>query len=83
MGNLASLLSATRALVDRVCSNLDGDLDREQIELYELAFTVAELSAAQEAFAVVPGASADDRALLTDLAEVFAAEAIANALQRL
>jgi (2S)-methylsuccinyl-CoA dehydrogenase len=83
MGNLASLLSATRGLVDRACSNLDGDLDREQIELYDLAFTVAELSAAQEAFAVVPAASADDRGLLTDLAEVFAADAIANALQRL
>jgi (2S)-methylsuccinyl-CoA dehydrogenase len=83
MAELDRLLTAARQLVDRCCGHLNGDLDEEQIELYDLAFSVAELSAAEEAFAVVPVASEADRPLLNRLAETFAAEAIANALQRL
>ncbi|MEZ5597663.1 MAG: hypothetical protein R3E84_14955 [Pseudomonadales bacterium] len=42
---LESALAAQRALVGRACAHLTGDLDGEQVLLYDLAFCQAELMA--------------------------------------
>ena len=83
LSDLSDLLTATRALTDRATAYLDGDLNREQLQLYDLAFSAAELAAAREAFDVIPLATGNDRQLLVQIANTFAAEAIANVLQRL
>jgi (2S)-methylsuccinyl-CoA dehydrogenase len=82
MTDLAALLDITRRLLDRAAGHLRGDLDAEQIALYDLAFCAAELAAADEAMRIAQ-APHPQRALLVDLAETFAAEALSQTLQRL
>lgn len=83
VSELDRLLEIVAALVDRAIGHLRGDLDEEQVELYDLAFSVAELGAAHEARAVVGAAPLADRPLLGRLADTFAAEAVVNVMQRL
>ena len=40
-------IDALESLVRKACAHLDGNLDEEQIELYDLAFVQAELLAAR------------------------------------
>ena len=80
---MRTLIDQANALLTRAAAHLDGDLDREQLQLYDLAFSVAEISAAREALQAADGANAHDAPLLQSLAETFAAEAVANTLQRL
>ena len=40
-------IEALEGLVRKACAHLDGDLDEEQIESYDLAFVQAELLAAR------------------------------------
>ena len=82
MSDLSHLLTATRGLYQRATGHLRGDLEEEQIPLYDLAFGTAELAAAEEALAAAAAAPAGG-GYLGALAETFTAEAIANALQRL
>lgn len=77
------LLETLERLVSAACHSLRGELDLEQLELYDLAVTSAELAAAQESYAVAAHAADDERALLSRLADTFAAEVISNATQRL
>ncbi len=77
-----ALVDALDALVTRACAHLKGDLDGEQIQLFDLAFTAAELAAAREAYAVLAAAPAADRALLQQLADTFAADVSGTILQR-
>jgi (2S)-methylsuccinyl-CoA dehydrogenase len=79
-GSIAALLNALDALVARSSAMLKGDLEQEQLELYDLAFTAAELAAAREA--LVAAGDRAEHALGAVLAETFAVEAIGNALQR-
>ncbi len=81
--DLAELLDATRGLVARAVAHLDGDLNQEQIQLYDLALSAAELAAARSAFDVIPLAGEHDRPLLEQIANTFTAETVSNALQRL
>ncbi len=82
MTSLAQALTDADALLRRALAHLEGDLDAEQIQLYDLAFSAAELAAAREALAVARQ-DADDSALLERLGQSFAAEALANVMQRL
>jgi (2S)-methylsuccinyl-CoA dehydrogenase len=77
---IAALLNSLDALVARASAMLKGDLDAEQLELYDLAFTAAELAAARESLAVANECA--DQAFAVALAETFAVEAIGSALQR-
>ena len=45
--NFAPYLDSLDGLVRKACAHLEGDLDEEQIELYDLAFVQAELLAAR------------------------------------
>lgn len=80
--SIPGLLDRLDTLVARACRHLGGDLDREQVQLYDLAFTAAELAAAREGLAVVAAAPPAEQSLLRQLAETFAVEAIGNGLQR-
>ncbi|MEZ5560439.1 MAG: acyl-CoA dehydrogenase family protein [Pseudomonadales bacterium] len=82
-GRLQGLLDCTQQLLKTAASGLSGDLDGEQIELYELAFATAEVEAAAAGFSALSGATGPDRELLEALAQTFAAEAVANTIQRL
>ncbi len=82
MTRLAQALTDADTLLRRALAHLQGDLDAEQIQLYDLAFSAAELAAALEALDVARH-HADDGALLEMLGQTFAAEALANVVQRL
>jgi (2S)-methylsuccinyl-CoA dehydrogenase len=82
MSDLDTVLRATRPLLRRAAAHLDGDLDREQLQLYDLAFCTAEVEAAAEALGVARGRRGAGT-LLEPLAGTFAAEALAQCLQRL
>jgi (2S)-methylsuccinyl-CoA dehydrogenase len=82
MSALQDLLAAARALVADTAAGLRGDLFEEQVTLYHLAFSAAELGAAHEAFQVAARAGADESPLLGMLAETFAAEALSNVQHR-
>jgi (2S)-methylsuccinyl-CoA dehydrogenase len=82
MSDLDSVLQRTRMLLRRAAAHLDGDLDGEQLQLFDLAFCTAEVEAAAEAMRI---ARRQDPAgkLLEQLAGTFAAEALAQCLQRI
>lgn len=82
MSDLSQLLSSTRSLYQRATTHLRGDLDEEQIALYDIAFGSAELAAAAEALSAAERASGDHEHRL-NLAETFTAEVLSSALQRL
>lgn len=73
-----SVLDELQQLVNRAAGQLRGDLDEEQIQLYELAFCQAEVSAAQ---ALQRCANAGQAS--RPIAEYFAAETYVSVLQRL
>lgn len=72
-------LAVLEGLTTRAANYLGGDLDEEQVELYDLAFSAAELLAARTA---LQHAEIED-ALLGKLALQFAAETVANVSTRL
>ena len=75
---LAAQLDALKITTKRAAGYLQGDLDQEQIELYDLAFSRAELDAAAE---LNKRAATDES--LADLADYFTAETIASVNARL
>jgi len=78
--NDAVRLETLAQLIERAAGHLRGDLDEEQIELYDLAFSLAEVSAAQ---ALQRLAVAGHDAQWTALSAYFTAEVVLNVLQRL
>ncbi|MEQ8483637.1 MAG: acyl-CoA dehydrogenase family protein [Pseudomonadales bacterium] len=82
MSDLDALLHTAQALVVQAAAHLRGDLDAEQIELNDLAFCAAELTAAAEGLAIARTPH-PHRGLLAGLGNTFAAEAISQSLQRL
>lgn len=59
------------ALVRKACASLKGDLDNEQIELYDLAFVQAELVAARTMLEIAPDNQEPDQSTLFFLADVI------------
>ena len=82
-GGLLEGLNVIETLADRAIGRLEGHLERDQIELYDLAFIAAETTAAREALLMIEQGNPRDRVLLTQLANVFVAEVIVNSMQRL
>ena len=62
-------LDDLNGLIDRASGHLQGDLNAEQIELYDLAFSLAEVNAAQSLNRL---AETSNDALLAKLADYFA-----------
>ena len=73
-------LERLQRLVSFVAGHLQGDLNKEQIELYDLTFCQAEISAAQ---ALNRQAAGSDIDVLHRLAAYFTAEAIVSVSSRL
>ena len=69
-------LNAAQEIVNTALSHLDGDLDREQIELYDLAFSQAELFAANSAL------SRSSTELSQQAASFFSADILSNIQSR-
>ena len=67
-------------IIQRAASHLSGDLDREQIELFDLAFCQAELEAVR-ALSTTAQSTSDERHLAA--LDYFTAQVIANARARL
>ncbi|MGA1371252.1 MAG: acyl-CoA dehydrogenase family protein [Pseudomonadales bacterium] len=80
---LFEALNAIEQLAAHALARLEGHLERDQIELYDLAFIAAETTAAREALQMIDQGDPKDRPLLTQLANVFVAEVIVNSVQRL
>ena len=71
-------LDALDSLVRKACAHLDGDLDEEQIELYDLAFVQAELLAARTLIA-----ETQQNNSLTPVCNYFCANAVVSITQKL
>ena len=71
------LIDVLEGLVRKACAHLDGNLDEEQIELYDLAFVQAELLAARTLIAEAE--RAED---LTAVCNYFCANAIVSITQK-
>ena len=71
-------LDALDSLVRKACALLDGDLDEEQIELYDLAFVQAELLAARTLIA-----ETQQNNSLTPVCNYFCANAVVSITQKL
>lgn len=71
-------IDALESLVRKACAHLDGNLDEEQIELYDLAFVQAELLAARTLIA--EAAKTED---LSAACNYFCANAIVSITQKL
>lgn len=78
--NLSNPLDGLQTLLDSATAHLQGDLDIEQIELYDLAFSLAEISAAQSLNRL---ALSSDQPLMHQLAAYFTAETVATVANRL
>ncbi|MEM7217598.1 MAG: acyl-CoA dehydrogenase family protein [Pseudomonadota bacterium] len=76
----ARLIERADRLLAQAAAGLQGDLDGEQIELYDLAFCAAELGAAR---ALVNSLNADSEAAERALSELFVADALHNMRCRL
>ncbi len=84
---LRHFLDQANALAQRACSNLGGDLDNEQLQLFDLAFSAAEL----EACAVILRKLDEEpklkdnvsSSLLRDVARFFVAETLLNQRTRI
>ncbi len=82
-----AVVGRTQALLDRAASHVRtisvGDpIDSAQIQLYDLAFSAAEMEAARVALEYGDATAAEPE-LRADLARFFVADAIGNVLQRL
>ena len=80
MEDHSDVLDRLRILLDEAAAHLRGDLDVEQIELYDLTFSQAELHSAQ---ALNRLAAAHGGAVLKPLAAYYEAETIASISARL
>ncbi|MEC8074790.1 MAG: acyl-CoA dehydrogenase family protein, partial [Pseudomonadota bacterium] len=76
--NLAPYLDSLDGLVRKACAHLEGDLDEEQIELYDLAFVQAELLAARTLIS-----QTEQSPQLVPVCQYFCANAIVNTTQKL
>jgi hypothetical protein len=70
-------IDALEGLVRKACAHLDGNLDEEQIELYDLAFVQAELLASRTLIA-----EAEKTDGLTSACNYFCANAIVSITQK-
>lgn len=76
--NFSRYLDALDGLVSKACAHLQGDLDEEQIELYDLAFVKAELLAARTLIAETRQNNS-----LTPVCNYFCADAVVSITQKL
>ena len=74
----AQYLDLLEGLVRKACAYLDGDLDEEQIELYDLAFVQAELLAARTLIT-----QTEQSQHLVPVCQYFCASAIVTITQKL
>lgn len=82
MQQMKHALADMLALVRRACASLRGDLDEEQVQLYDLALSRAELDSAEALTGFVAGDSRD-RAFLETLADTYAAQVLLDVHHRL
>lgn len=75
-------LADMRARVGRACAHLEGDLDTEQVQLYDLAFCRAELDGAQ-ALAEFARSDAAESDFLSDLTSTHIAQVLLDVHARL
>jgi (2S)-methylsuccinyl-CoA dehydrogenase len=80
---LSEELRVLENLVVSAAGHLGGDLDEEQIELYDLALSQAEISGARSLLGRCINESASETSVLAQAACYFAAETFANTLHRL
>ena len=76
--NFAPYLDSLDGLVRKACAHLEGDLDEEQIELYDLAFVQAELLAARTLIS-----QTEQSHQLVPVCQYFCANAIVTITQKL
>jgi (2S)-methylsuccinyl-CoA dehydrogenase len=82
VGDIDTALADAQALLRRACAHLQGDLDREQLELYDAALCRAELDSAQ-ALRTFAAAGGTDRAFLLQLATSWATQVLSDVHHRL
>jgi len=75
--DFTTILDRIDTLIRKSCAFLQGDLDKEQIELYSLSFAQAELLAARSILA-----SARDNPNLSHIANYFVADVITSITQK-
>lgn len=75
---LEQAMTEIDGLVRKACAAVGGDLDEDQIELYELAFMKAELMAARTLLNLIPGGEEVDATTL-----FFAADTALSVVQKL
>lgn len=80
LSTLGSFVQQARALQQRACNNLRGDLDNEQLELFDLAFSAAELEACD---VLLGKLEIGQNPLLLDVARFFIAETLLNQRTRI
>lgn len=78
---LRTTIDGLQGALNRALAHCPGDLDEDQLELFDLAFCSAELSAAKSALATVEGLTAET--LAARLAQHFIAQTAVNVEQRL
>ena len=76
--SFAPYLDSLDGLVRKACAHLEGDLDEEQIELYDLAFVQAELLAARTLIS-----QTEQCQQLVPVCQYFCANAIVTITQKL
>jgi len=82
MQNITTALADAQALLRRGCAHLQGDLDHEQLELYDAALSRAELDSA-EALCNFAATADTDREFLSQLANTWATQVVSDVHQRL
>ncbi len=82
MGNLAEELGRAQEIVAAAAAQLEGDLDGEQLQLYELAFSRAELDAA-DSLSAYAATVKDDAEFWSRVSDTYAAQALVNLHTRL
>jgi len=78
---LQGCVDSARSLQQKACKHLQGDLDSEQIQLFELAFSEAELTAC--AVVLKELETQPDNSLLLLTGRFFVAQTLQNQLSRL
>jgi len=80
LATLTSFVQQAKAVQERACNNLGGDLDTEQLQLFDLAFSGAELAACE----VLLGRLEDvQNPLLLAVTQFFIAETLLNQRTRI
>ena len=80
LATLASFVQQASALQERACNNLRGDLDTEQLQLFDLALSGAELAACEVLLGKLSGTQ---NSLLLAVAQFFIAETLLNQRMRI